>query len=57
MTERLPLIAGNWKMNLDHLQATHLVQKVDWVLRDASQASSSTHTARLARYTSTRPGT
>ncbi|WP_228386802.1 triose-phosphate isomerase [Ornithinicoccus halotolerans] len=28
-------MAGNWKMNLDHLQATHLVQKLDWTLRDA----------------------
>ena len=26
---RTPLMAGNWKMNLDHLQATHLVQKLD----------------------------
>ncbi|MFX0538717.1 triose-phosphate isomerase [Ornithinimicrobium sp. Y1847] len=34
-TERTPLMAGNWKMNLDHLQATHLVQKLDWALRDA----------------------
>ncbi len=33
-TGRTPLIAGNWKMNLDHLQATVLVQKVDWTLRD-----------------------
>jgi len=32
---RIPLMAGNWKMNLDHLQATHLVQKLDWSLRDA----------------------
>ncbi|RIK17596.1 MAG: triose-phosphate isomerase [Acidobacteria bacterium] len=34
-TDRTPLMAGNWKMNLDHLQATHLVQKLDWTLRDA----------------------
>jgi triosephosphate isomerase (TIM) len=34
MTARTPLMAGNWKMNLDHLQATHLVQKLDWTLRD-----------------------
>ncbi|QFG68745.1 triose-phosphate isomerase [Ornithinimicrobium pratense] len=34
-TGRTPLMAGNWKMNLDHLQATHLVQKLDWTLRDA----------------------
>ena len=32
---RKPLIVGNWKMNLDHLQATHLVQKLYWSLRDA----------------------
>ena len=32
--KRTPLMAGNWKMNLDHLQATHLVQKLDWALRD-----------------------
>lgn len=34
MTSRTPLMAGNWKMNLDHLQATHLVQKLDWSLKD-----------------------
>lgn len=31
---RRPLIAGNWKMNLDHIQATVLVQKLDWTLQD-----------------------
>ncbi len=35
MTSRIPLMAGNWKMNQDHLQATLLVQKLDWTLRDA----------------------
>lgn len=35
MTERTPLMAGNWKMNLDHHQATHLVQKLAWTLSDA----------------------
>ena len=35
MPSRTPLMAGNWKMNLDHLQGTHLVQKLDWTLRDA----------------------
>ncbi|MGB3829277.1 MAG: triose-phosphate isomerase [Ornithinimicrobium sp.] len=34
MASRTPLMAGNWKMNLDHLQATHLVQKLDWSLKD-----------------------
>lgn len=32
---RVPLMAGNWKMNLDHQQATHLVQKLAWTLDDA----------------------
>jgi triosephosphate isomerase (TIM) len=32
---RTPLMAGNWKMNLDHQQATHLVQKLAWTLDDA----------------------
>ncbi len=35
MTTRTPLMAGNWKMNLDHHQATHLVQKLSWTLSDA----------------------
>ena len=32
---RLPIMAGNWKMNLDHHQATHIVQKLSWTLADA----------------------
>lgn len=35
MTNRVPLIAGNWKMNLDHLQAIALIQKLSWTLKDA----------------------
>ncbi len=34
-TSRTPLMAGNWKMNLDHHEATHLVQKLAWTLKDA----------------------
>ncbi|HLV03007.1 triose-phosphate isomerase [uncultured Georgenia sp.] len=33
-TPRRPLMAGNWKMNLDHFEATHLVQKLAWELKD-----------------------
>ncbi|TLP98843.1 triose-phosphate isomerase [Nesterenkonia salmonea] len=33
---RRPLIAGNWKMNMDHIQAIALVQKLAWTLDDAS---------------------
>lgn len=31
-THRTPLIAGNWKMNLNHLEALQLVQKLDFAL-------------------------
>lgn len=34
MTNRVPFIAGNWKMNLDHQQAIALVQKLAWSLKD-----------------------
>jgi triosephosphate isomerase len=34
-TVRIPLIAGNWKMNLDHLQSIAFVQKLHWSLQDA----------------------
>ena len=33
--ERVPLIAGNWKMHFDHLQAIAFVQKLSWSLGDA----------------------
>lgn len=32
---RRPLIAGNWKMSMDHMQAIALVQKLAWTLDDA----------------------
>jgi triosephosphate isomerase (TIM) len=35
VTGRTPLIAGNWKLNLDHLQAIAFVQKLAWTLKDA----------------------
>ncbi len=31
---RKPILAGNWKMNLDHVEATGLVQKLAWTLKD-----------------------
>lgn len=33
-TTRRPLIAGNWKMNLNHLQSIAFVQKLAWALKD-----------------------
>ena len=32
---RLPLLAGNWKMNLNHLEAIALVQKLSFSLSPA----------------------
>ena len=34
MTQRMPLMAGNWKMNLNHLEAIALVQKLAFSLND-----------------------
>jgi triosephosphate isomerase len=33
-THRVPLMAGNWKMNLNHQEAVVLVQKLAWTLSD-----------------------
>src|SRR5688500_15765680 len=35
---RMPLMAGNWKMNLHHLEAIALVQKLSFTLTDADYA-------------------
>lgn len=53
-TTRTPLMAGNWKMHLDHLQATHLVQKLDWTLRDAKHDHDQVEVAVLAPFTDLR---
>ena len=54
MATRVPLMAGNWKMNLDHLQATHLVQKLDWSLRDAKHDFAAVEVVVLPPYTDLR---
>ena len=51
---RTPLIAGNWKLNLDHLEATHTVQKLAWLLRDAKHDFSEVEVAVLPAFTSIR---
>jgi triosephosphate isomerase len=51
---RTPLMAGNWKMNLDHLQATHLVQKLDWTLQDAKHDYAAVEVAVLVPFTDLR---
>lgn len=35
VANRTPLMAGNWKMNMNHLQAIAFVQKLAWTLKDA----------------------
>jgi triosephosphate isomerase len=47
-------MAGNWKMNLDHLQATHLVQKLDWTLRDAKHDYDAVEVAVIPPFTDLR---
>lgn len=34
MSTRTPLMAGNWKSNLNHQEAVVLVQKLAWILQD-----------------------
>ncbi|MDY5126673.1 triose-phosphate isomerase [Actinotignum sp. GS-2025f] len=51
---RTPLMAGNWKMNMDHLEATHLVQKVAWTLDDAGFTYGDVDVAVFAPYTDLR---
>ena len=51
---RTPLLAGNWKMNLDHLQATHLVQKLDWTLKDGKHDFGVVEVAVLPPFTDLR---
>lgn len=53
-TERIPLIAGNWKMNLDHQQAIALVQKLAWMLNDANHDYSKTEVAVFPPFTDLR---
>ena len=51
---RTPLIAGNWKMNLDHLQAIAFVQKLDWALKDAKHDFASVEVAVFPPFTDLR---
>jgi triosephosphate isomerase len=54
MTNRIPLIAGNWKMNLDHLQAIALIQKLSWTLSDADHDYSKVEVAVFPPFTDLR---
>lgn len=51
---RVPLLAGNWKMNLDHLQAIAFVQKLAWSLKDARHDFSKAEVAVFPPFTDLR---
>ncbi len=51
---RTPLIAGNWKMNLDHLQAVAFVQKLHWTLKEAKHENGSVEVAVFPPFTDLR---
>jgi triosephosphate isomerase len=51
---RTPLIAGNWKMNLDHLQAIAFVQKLAWNLKDAGHDFTAVEVAVFPPFTDLR---
>lgn len=51
---RTPLIAGNWKMNLDHLQAIAFTQKLAWALKDAKHDYDDVEVAIFPPYTDLR---
>ncbi len=51
---RTPLVAGNWKLNLDHLEAVHLVQKLAWTLQDVKHDYTEVEVVVLPSFTSLR---
>lgn len=51
---RIPLVAGNWKMNFNHLEATYFVQKFAWLLRDAHTDYRRCEVALMPSFTSIR---
>jgi triosephosphate isomerase len=51
---RLPLMAGNWKMNVDHQEAVVLVQKLAWTLADKKHDYSKAEVAVVPPYTDLR---
>lgn len=51
---RLPLMAGNWKMNLTHAEAVALVQKLAWTLADKNHDASRSEVAVVPPFTDLR---
>ena len=51
---RTPLMAGNWKMNLNHQEAVVLVQKLAWTLTDKKHDFGKAEVAVLPPFTDLR---
>lgn len=51
---RTPLMAGNWKMNLNHVEATGLVQKLAWTLADGRYDKAKSECAVIVPFTDIR---
>ena len=51
---RKPLMAGNWKMNLNHIEATGLVQKLAWTLADDHYDQEKSEAAVIVPFTDIR---
>jgi triosephosphate isomerase (TIM) len=53
-SKRIPLMAGNWKSNLNHQEAVVLVQKLAWILSDKGHDSTKSEVAVVPPYTDLR---
>ncbi len=51
---RKPLMAGNWKMNLNHVEAVGVVQKLAWSLNDARYDADKSECAVMVPFTDIR---
>jgi 23S rRNA (cytidine1920-2'-O)/16S rRNA (cytidine1409-2'-O)-methyltransferase len=54
MATRLPLMAGNWKSNLNHQEAVVLVQKLTWTLQDKNHEFAKAEVALIPPFTDIR---
>jgi triosephosphate isomerase len=52
--DRVPLMAGNWKMNVNHQEAVVLVQKLAWTLQDKRHDYGRAEVAVIPPYTDLR---
>ena len=51
---RMPIMAGNWKMNLNHIDAVGLIQKLAWTLADERHDPSKCEAVVLPPFTALR---